>query len=199
MAVVSEKFVCVLPPKTASAWVRASLNNAGIIWWQSGHEHGPPTVPLAHYPVFLTVRNPLTWLRSVWCAAQDGVIIYPQLGAGELPFDPWIRQVVTEHRGFAGRLFQGYEETVSSSPRVSLGKTEQIAYDLVGFLESVGLEFDREKLLSTPPLNVSTNVPVITEETERLVRASEPEAFGRYGYDSEGRNQDRQHGRHGGG
>ncbi len=82
MAIVTDHFCIVCPPRTGSTWLRKVLNHAEVEWWQSGEEHGLPTCDTSKLVNACMIRNPVTWLRSYFAYRLENPLkLFPYLDA----------------------------------------------------------------------------------------------------------------------
>ena len=156
-------------PKTGGTWVQASLENAvdgavkieayfgEITRWDGIHV---PTDRLNTFskPSFVFVRHPLDWYKSIWRYHNTGKR-WSVTHATDDKFDQ-----VCPHREFSifiDKVIEffpdGYYSHIAK-PFVEtadyVGKTENLYFDLLDFLDDIGEDYDEDKILSQH-INVS--------------------------------------------
>lgn len=192
---LTDKIAFVRPPKVASTWVvhclrdglgMAEQNNslpqhAG--WEEVRHVVGD-RIP------FTVVRNPLTWLPSMyrqmrggkmnkirWMPIEGPCSIFSSLEHGT--FHEFVEDVL-RYPGVCGHIFRDYEVE-------HVLKQESIRQDLHDFLVKVGVEFDPTTLITFPPQNVTNERSMQidctwTRDLKERVIASEWDFMQRWGY-----------------
>lgn len=177
-------------PKTGGIWVRKAIQNAGISTTEVGKGTGPAQLHNQYWQVdrsgkftFAFVRHPLAWYPSFWAYRMltGWQMADPADPFMSLSFEKFVWNVI---RHDPGHLSKHYERRVGPAPGALdfVGKTENLASDLVRALRLAGEEFDEDKLLSTPRENVSLLQPVYPDRLREAVSKSEREGLERFGY-----------------
>lgn len=178
-------------PKTGGVWVRRAIAHAGIRTWEIGNSpvlegnthNRMKDVSTQGRFTFAFVRHPLDWYVSYWSYRMlAGIWRRGMLDACMADdFGRFMRNVL---RRFPGYLSGFYEEHLGPPPGMLhfVGRTENLAADLVRALRLAGENFDEEQLLATPRQNISTIRPVYTPELREHVLRAEEKAMVRFGY-----------------
>ncbi len=177
-------------PKTGGIWVREAIRNAGIPTVEVGERTGHAQVHNQYWQVdrkgkftFAFVRHPLSWYPSFWSyrmlvgwQTMDRVDPFMSLD-----FERFVWNVI---RFDSGQLSDRYERFTGPNPGVLdfVGRTENLAEDLVKALRWAGEKFDEEKLRQTPRYNVSLIRPDCSDGLRKAVLRSERKALERFGY-----------------
>jgi len=183
-------------PKTGGKWVQQALQAGGMEFekWPVAH-CGLAEAPEPDLFTFAFVRNPLTWLQSIWRyrmardwprggqafrIAAPGKDIEPLFSDS---FAEFVKNFLDECPGYCSWLFERFVGT-RGAPIDYIGKQETLAADLVGALEAAGEEFNRDRLIMFPPYHMTDKTwnADYTPELAAAVIMAEREAIGRFGY-----------------
>ena len=94
-------------------------------------------------------------------------------------FETFIRNVIEKTPGYLSSSYELYTE----NPKVDfVGRTENVANDLVRFLRSAGEQFDEDKLRETPMINESVIRAVYPSGLDKEIMRLEKRACEKYGY-----------------
>lgn len=191
MALMLSRSVFFHIPKTGGVWVRRAIAHAGIRTLEIGNapvldgntHNRPKDVSLQGRFTFSFVRHPLDWYVSYWSYRMlEGLWKKGMLDACMSDdFDRFLRNAL---RRFPGYLSDFYEEYLGPPPGMLhfVGRTENLAADLVRALRLAGEDFDEERLLTTPRQNISAIRPICTPELRERVLRAEEKAMVRFGY-----------------
>lgn len=182
-------------PKTGGTWVQRRMREAKVPCLNpefdiSGHDPDP----LEDKLVFTVVRNPHTWIRSVYLWMSDGSVgrsswnILPgpcgelgKLGSTrDVPsYKSFVSRLVNDLPGAVGRCYDAYTRHCDF-----VGKTEELVESLLVALARSGEEFEQQAIWDgLEPLNVSAgHTEPLESELEAAIRETEKQAFVRYGY-----------------
>lgn len=157
------KAALIRAPKTGSTWVIHCMRDGLGIRQDNQHPVGQhfglsECLPHLHDRTpFTIVRNPLTWLPSLyrqmrrseakpkWTVIEGPCAIFG--GMRHETFQEFVEHVAS-YQGLVGDVFSRYEVD-------HVLKTESLRQDLADFLAAIGEDFDRKKLLEFPATNVS--------------------------------------------
>ena len=172
-------------PKCGGSSIRIALRNAGFSQ-KSEDESGPADLPFnqrSHAKLaavieecgnrflFTFIREPVAWYRSYWSHRTNFEWTVPQYleereawGVGK-SFPVWVESICQLHPGFLRRLYGEYV-----SPRVFVGRTENLQHDLNVALSAAGEGIQN---ISVGRENSSESRPDVTDEIANLIANSE--------------------------
>lgn len=193
MALILPRSVFFHIPKTGGVWVRQAIARAGIPaaeWGDRPEDPGtihqwPGGVDTRGKFTFAFVRHPLSWYGSFWAFRMErgwrNVDLLESCLCVE--FAGFIRKVL--RRFPEGHLSDRYESYVEPPGTLDfVGRTENLAEDLVAALRRAGEEFDEAAIRSTPRLNATRLRPSYPPDLREAVLRAERRAVVRFGYDS---------------
>ena len=179
MSRITEKSIFYHIPKTGGIWVETAMKNAGLKLHRAGvnnfkpkfnliHRHNTPQCILSESKKgkfsFCFIRNPVDWYISFWKYRKETRTFenFPLDKIWSEDIKEFILNVKKTYPNFVGEMYQCYTPYVDF-----IGRTENLADDLVKALRLAGETFDEEKLRFTPPQN-TTNIR-IDEETKQWI------------------------------
>jgi|GEM_PF-2097508 len=192
------KSAIVLTQKTAGSFVRTAVRSYG---GNQIHVKHPCDLSAAkeRYPglvnAFTLVRHPIAWYRSYW--AEKVVFGYGWggnylLGADERcrkdDFNEFVLASCKCYPGYLTELFSRCTGFVNHNSQVCVGKTENVADDLIGFMTQAGEQFDSQAISRMSPVRVQASTPRVrdtcrcSKEAAEAIYESERCIFEKYGY-----------------
>jgi len=207
-------------PKTGGSFVVQTLKNTlKLNVRQVGYKHshkdlvGPIRFRKQPY-TFTIVRHPVSWYGSYWQMKmrrpaigkrsweywQPNTLWHPNWEIdpkyGDDDFAEFIRKVTTR-KNYLHDMYRWYTGLGTYDPVDQIGKQETLTEDLVKFLDTIGADYDKDLLLSAPPINAASGEnantrsarqtrALWTPELEALVLEAEQRTLLDYGYSENG-------------
>lgn len=177
----NDRIAFIHVPKTGGIWANVAMQRAGIELHaraddESDFHRGHFTweeVPESLFR-FGFVRHPVGWYRSYWShrnSHQDwGDEVLDNLARA--PFPEFLEAVAAEAPGYLSRLYEIFLGRPGDIEFV--GRYENLQDDLVRALQQAGQPFDAEAIGSTPPTNVSAELPATPDVMDRILEAERP-------------------------
>jgi len=161
---IGDDMALLHPPKTAGLWARAACAAVGLPWVRFGPAEGvddqhSDAAPPDNRLTMMFVRNPATWLRSLWMYHErtgwkqysdaPGFIFYANHRDGER-FQVFVDRYLDKMPGAIGRMFERYERHAAL-----VGKVENIQSDLRRFIDLKHPEIDTSVILAVTRANTA--------------------------------------------
>lgn len=169
-------------PRTGGAWVASALQAAGVeILGIEGDQHEP-----VEGPVFYFVRHPVDWMMSYWMYRQNNDWNWQQgIELDETCMDKDFIQFmwgISDRNGLLIRHLNHFVAAYSGNEQ-HVGRTESLAKDLVRILEHFDVPHNRNKILSHPPVCVSSQPKPKLLDIRKVFDPSQADYFQKFGYE----------------
>lgn len=190
MTIVLPNSLFVHIPKTGGSWVSEMLSRTGLCLAQCVEPHPfLRSSPGRSLPAFGFVRDPRDWWPSYFRYKHrhgwtDGKAFDDDCRAET--FAEFLLKAADRHWGYYSRLLPEYVGPPEAPIRF-VGRTENLAADLVAALDAVGEAYRPDfpkTAYAARPRNVTKGVvPIVTPPWyEELIRDMDADAFARFGY-----------------
>jgi hypothetical protein len=186
-ALVLSKCIFLHVPKTGGTWAATALGNQGIvratIRTASGEIHPPLSIVrgASSLPVIAAVREPVSWLRSVWRfyharhwrrhpgSVSAVTAMRPLVEIGADSFAEFALRYLSRRRGYVSEVMESYAGDADAVCR-----QESLGDDLITALELFDEPHLPEAIRCTPPANESRKFDAeCSEETEAAIREAD--------------------------
>lgn len=158
--------------KTGGTWVTAAIKNAcpGLVKTHGTHAKEKDH-PKGNKKAFTFVRHPVSWYESMYWfeyARKPQVTDIIFCRYVELSIDDAVRKITGKYKGWLTNYIKDLLPNMDF-----IGRQETLSEDLMKILDVCGEYYDKEKLLATPPQNVSNKKYEMSEKSKELIVQSE--------------------------
>jgi hypothetical protein len=139
--------------------------------------------PLRYYESYFKYASDLGWPPTMgkMPGRNDWHPNSPLYGCGSNDINTFVRNAIKTRPGYINELYSWY-----TTPEINfIGKTENLVDDLIKVFNLLGISFDKERVRSHPPQNVSKKPAgkiMWDEDLKKEVLKLEYPALVRYGY-----------------